>query len=174
MAQKSFDKTKQKEINIGVFDIETHKWIHPYAVGFFDGENYSEFLGRNCIKDFINEVVRKKYRGYRIYAHNGGKFDFNFLMEVLKSRSFNVNMIFQGSRCLLLKLYTQVYRNDDGAITHSNVIQFVDSISLLKFGLDALTKDFDVTHKKLNFMDKKGDERDYEYLYRLYKEKEDT
>lgn len=172
MAHKSFNKTVQRDHKIGVFDIETHKWIHPYAVGFFDGENYSEFLGGNCIKDFINEVVRKKYRGYRIYAHNGGKFDFNFLMEVLKSKNFNVNMIFQGSRCLLLKLYTQVYRNDDGAITHSNVIQFVDSISLLKFGLDALTKDFDVEHKKLNFMDKKGDERDYEYLYRLYLEKD--
>jgi hypothetical protein len=172
MTRKSFNKTQQKEIKYAVFDIETHKWIHPYAVGFFDGENYKEFLGRNCIKDFLTEIVRKKYRGYRIYAHNGGKFDFNFLMDVLKSRNFNVDMIFQGSRCLLLKLYTQVYRNEEGAITHSNVIQFVDSISLLKFGLDALTKDFDVQHKKLNFMDKQGSERDYEYLYRLYLERD--
>ncbi len=172
MAHKSFNITKQKEIKYAVFDIETHKWIHPYAVGFFDGNDYQEFLGKDCIKDFLNEVVRKKYRGYRIMAHNGGRFDFNFLMDVLKSRNFNVDMVFQGSRCLLLKLYTQVYRNEEGAITHSNVIQFVDSIALLKFGLDALTKDFDVTHKKLNFMDKKGSERDYEYLYRLYLEKD--
>lgn len=168
--RKKLSVIKPKSIKFAVFDIETYKWIHPYAVGFYDGVNYKQFLGKDCIKDFISYVAVKKYRGYRIYAHNGGKFDFNFLMDILKNRKFNIDMVFQGSRCLLLKLYTHLYRNDEGSITHSNVIQFVDSIGLLKFGLDALTKDFDVKHKKLNFMDKKGSERDYEYLYRLYKE----
>ena len=168
--RKKLSVIKPKNIKFAVFDIETYKWIHPYAVGFYDGVNYKQFLGKDCIKDFISYVAVKKYRGYRIYAHNGGKFDFNFLMDILKNRKFNIDMVFQGSRCLLLKLYTHLYRNDEGSITHSNVIQFVDSIGLLKFGLDALTKDFDVKHKKLNFMDKKGSERDYEYLYRLYKE----
>lgn len=168
--RKNFSSLKQKNIKFAVFDIETYKWINPYAVGFYDGNEYRQFLGKHCIKDFINFIAVKKYRSYRIYAHNGGKFDFNFLVEELKNRKFNIDMVFQGSRCLLLKLYTNLYRNDEGYITHSNVIQFVDSISLLKFGLDALTKDFDVEHKKLNFMDKKVTERDYEYLYRLFKE----
>ena len=168
--RKKFGKLQIKDVNFAVFDIETYKWIYPYAVGFYDGIEYKQFLGKNCIKDFISFIAVKKYRGYRIYAHNGGKFDFNFLVQELQHRKFNINMIFQGSRCLLLKLYTHLYRNEEGNITHSNVIQFVDSIGLLKFGLDALTKDFDVQHKKLNFMDKKGTERDYEYLYRLFKE----
>ena len=170
MAKKILRKIKSKTGKFAVFDIETYKWVNPYAVGFYDGEDYFEFLGKDCIRDFLNHVLTKKYRGMTIYAHNGGRFDFNFLMEILKDNEYKVDMIFQGARCLLLKVYLNIYTNEKGKITHSNVLKFADSVSLLRFKLDDLTKNFDVEHKKLNFMDKKSDERDYEYLYRLFKE----
>lgn len=50
-----------------------------------------------------------------------------------------------------------------------NNIKLIDSYALLKSSLDKLTKDFDVPHKKLNFMDKPNTKNDYEYLYHLFK-----
>ena len=38
MTQKALKSIKPKEIKIAVFDIETYKWINPYAVGFYDGK----------------------------------------------------------------------------------------------------------------------------------------
>jgi len=167
--KKKLSPIKSSTGRFAVFDIETYNWIHPYALGFFDGQDYFEFLGKDCIKKFLTFILRHKYRGISVYAHNGGRFDFNFLVDVLKNMDYKFDMIFQGSRCLLLKVYQRYYTDSKGN-THGDVIKFVDSVSLLRFKLDDLTKDFDVVHKKLNFMDKKTDERDYEYLYRLYKQ----
>jgi len=166
---KRLSNIKGKDLKIAVFDIETHNWINPYAVGFYDGETYTQFLGKTCISDFLRFVLRYKYRAYSIFAHNGGRFDFNFLMEVLKTWKYDINLIFQGSRCLQIKVYNQ----KEGEIHNRkarNNIKFCDSVALLRFSLDDLTKNFNVVHKKLNFMDKQENERDYEYLYGLYKE----
>jgi len=155
-----------------VFDIETYKWVNPYALGFYDGKDYFEFLGKRCIREFLTFILRHKYRGLTIYAHNGGRFDFNFIMEILKDMPYKFEMIFQGSRCLMIKIYQREYIDRNGK-RHSDVIKLCDSVGLLRFRLDDLTKDFDVLHKKLNFMDKQENERDYEYLYRLYKENDE-
>jgi hypothetical protein len=170
--KKGLVNIKGRLRKFAVFDIETYDWVNPYALGFYDGENYYEFLGKTCVYDFLKFVIKKKYRGYTIYAHNGGKFDFNFLADELKDMGFKIHLIPQGSRCLLLKVYTHIKKDENGNIKHSHTIKFSDSIALLKFSLDKLTKDFNVKHQKINFMDKKTDERDYDYLYRLYKEKD--
>lgn len=171
MSVKRLSSIHSNNGNFAVFDIETYKWINPYALGFFDGDTYYDFLGKSCIKDFLEFVLRHKYRGITIYAHNGGRFDFNFLADELKHMKYKFEMVFQGSRLLLLKVYQRQYKDTNDRY-HSDVIRFADSVGLLRFKLDDLTKDFNVIHKKLNFMDKKTKERDYEYLYRLYKEKD--
>lgn len=170
---KSFRAIKGKKVKIAVFDIESRNWIDPYGLGFFDGETYKEFLGSKCVNDFLKFVLKKKYRGYTIFAHNGGRFDFSFIFETIKEMGFKIDLIFQGSRCLLIKVYLNLYTDENDNITHSTIIKFSDSFSLLKFSLDKLTKSFNVEHKKINFMDKKKQERDYEYLYNLYKNKDD-
>jgi len=154
-------------MKFAVFDIETIQWVKPYSVCFFDGKDFKMFTGDDCVSCFIDFVITKKYRGYNIYAHNGGKFDFLFILDVLRFRDYDFSLIFQGSRCALIKVYHQ----KEGKIKNRksrNNLRFVDSYNILKFSLDKLTKDFDVKHKKTNFMENNG-KRDYDYLYELYK-----
>lgn len=152
----------QLKRKIAVFDIETKDWIFPYAVGFYNGEVYKEFLGKYCIQNFIKDSVRHKYRGYLIYAHNGGKFDFNFLVEHLKDKEFRIEMIMRGSVCVKLAVYhNKKYRN---------CTKFVDSLCLLPYSLDKLTRDFNVPHKKQI----KEIKEDYDLLYRMYKNDDPT
>lgn len=104
----------------------------------------------------MKETIRHKYRGYLIYAHNGGKFDFNFLVEHLKSKDRRIELIMRGSVCVKLLVYhNKKYRN---------CTKFADSLTLLPYSLDKLTHDFKVKHKKQ--ADKIGS--DYELLYKLY------
>ncbi len=169
LKNKKLRPLKQKQVKIATFDIETHDWIYPYAVGFYDGQDYKEFLGKKCVSDFLKFVLHDKYRAYTIFAHNGGRFDFNFLLEYLKNKKYDMHLIFQGSSCIRMK----IYHSQEGKINNRNnrnQTVFADSYALLKFSLDRLTKDFNVMHKKINFMDKQEQERDYDYLYRLYKE----
>jgi hypothetical protein len=55
--------------------------IHPFLSGFFDGKKYQIFWGKDCVQKFL-EAVRKS--GLKlIYFHNGGNFDFHFMLEFL-------------------------------------------------------------------------------------------
>lgn len=47
----------------------------PFVWGFFDGDNYEEFTDTESLCDFI-----ANFDGI-IYAHNGGKFDYHFLLD---------------------------------------------------------------------------------------------
>lgn len=69
-----------------VVDIEARNWVEPYAVGFFDGLDYQQFDGfGRCIRAFLDGVLRSEFAGKWIYAHNGGNYDFLFLMrEILR------------------------------------------------------------------------------------------
>ena len=71
---------KIKNRPIAVCDCETDPFIHnrvpePFIWGFYDGIRYIEF---NDTKKFITFV---KNAPYIIYAHNGGKFDFHFILS---------------------------------------------------------------------------------------------
>jgi len=169
--RKSFCPVKLKpKLKIATFDIETKNWVYPYCLSFYDGENIKMFTGNSCITDFLNFVITKKYRAYSIFAHNGGKFDFNFIIEHLKKMKYDIHFIFQGSRCILLKIYEQ----KEGKLHNRkacNNIKFYDSYALLRFSLDKLTKSFNVSNKKLNFMGN-NEKNDYDYLYKLYKNKD--
>jgi len=173
MSYRIFKPNKGDKLQkYAVFDIETFKWVNPYYVGFFNGEVYKEFNGENCINDFLKESIRHKYRTFKIYAHNGGKFDFNFLVEKLKFSNRKVDFLMRGSTCVQLSVYHNNAVDEDGNLKSRNCTKFVDSYTLLPYALDKLTKDFNVEHKKLNFMDNQKDKKDYQYLYELYKQRD--
>ena len=172
--------TNDHDIKLCVFDIETYDektkstWLNPYALGFYDGVSQIKFKGRNCVYEFINYVCGKeRYRACSIYAHNGGKFDFNFILEELRKLDYGFEIITQGSRIIELKIFTDKSGSglhEKGELRKAyNNIKLIDSYALLKSSLDKLTKDFDVEHKKINFMDKPNTKNDYEYLYHLFK-----
>ena len=51
----------------------------PFAWGFFDGDTYAQFDTTAAMVEYISE-----FNGI-IYAHNGGKFDFHFLLDYLNA-----------------------------------------------------------------------------------------
>jgi len=80
-----------RKIKFATFDIEATNWINAYAVGFYDG-HYHEFLGKDCITKFMDFILTKNYRWYKIFGHYAGKYDFGFIADDLKFRNSNPDM----------------------------------------------------------------------------------
>ena len=68
-----------------------------FALGFYDGTSYWDFWGDDCTEQFINflsnyiETDLYEDEQLIIYAHNGGKFDFFYLIEHLDPDLFMIN-----------------------------------------------------------------------------------
>lgn len=78
---------------IATIDCETDPFQYkrlpkPFLWGYYDGEEYLEFTKTNDLCDFISQANRI------IYAHNGGKFDFHFLID--KLRTFKPMLVING------------------------------------------------------------------------------
>ena len=78
---------------IGVFDFETDpfdrgRYVQPFccAVLLEDGTS-AEWWGDGCEADFLAWVENKKVT---LYAHNGGRFDFHFLINYLEPQRIQV------------------------------------------------------------------------------------
>jgi hypothetical protein len=70
---------------VAVIDFETDPFLYgrkpePFAAGFYDGRTYQKFWGDDCVI-FLIEYIRSLKTKHIIYAHNGGKFDFFYLLE---------------------------------------------------------------------------------------------
>lgn len=77
---------KKKQIRFGVIDSETDPFAYgaeilPFIWGFYDGDEYKEFRKTDDIVDFLND------QSLIVYAHNGGKFDFHFLIDYIEPYS---------------------------------------------------------------------------------------
>lgn len=143
-----------------MFDIEANDWIKFEMVGFYDGE---EFIIFHTMKDFLMHVLNKKYRGYRIYAHNGGRYDFRFVIDEIENdrelnSKFELRFLFTADRIRELVLKD----------TSKHRWYLADSFALLPESLKKLTHDFDVQHKKKDDVDytdiRKTRQRDRDYL----------
>lgn len=69
-----------------VVDCETDPFQYgrtprPFAWGFFDGETYIYFWGDDCTEQLLDYL--KDEKDLILYAHNGGKFDYFFLLKYL-------------------------------------------------------------------------------------------
>lgn len=74
-----------KKRRFATIDIEARQWVNPYAVGFYDGTTYVDFVADDgsCIVDALVHALTPAYSGFWIYAHNGGNYDFLFLIRSL-------------------------------------------------------------------------------------------
>lgn len=71
-------------MKIYTFDVETDPFQHgrkpePFACGLYDGEKYRQYWGKACIKRMMQDLENMEC-GY-LYAHNGGRFDFFYIMD---------------------------------------------------------------------------------------------
>lgn len=71
--------------SFATIDIEARNWTEPYAVGFYDGRRYIDFVdytfSYKSVEAALKHVLTAEYAGYWIYAHNGGNYDFTFLIR---------------------------------------------------------------------------------------------
>jgi hypothetical protein len=89
--RKFRSKPKKLIHRIAVIDFETDPFSHgqivePFCAGFYDGFEYVEFWGDDCADRLVDYLSTqcKKFK-YTVYAHNGGKFDFYFLLKHLEN-----------------------------------------------------------------------------------------
>lgn len=154
-------KATNRGKNIATVDLEANRdlnadntdqaFLNVEMVGFYDGEFYVKF---DTVKAFLQFVLRKKYRRFRIYAHFGGKYDFLFILDELQ-RSFpdfvchsplddngekrGYKMVHQGPKAIQITV-----------CRGKNNWHFVDSSALFpNMSLDSLSKAFNVETKKL-------------------------
>lgn len=103
---------KKKQKRIAVFDFETDPFLYnrtpePFACGFFDGDEYQEFWGDDCVQQFL-KFLEGCENDYYLFAHNGGKFDFIYFVRS-KSISNPVKII--NSRIVSAKLGRHILRD---------------------------------------------------------------
>lgn len=78
---------KKKKRKIGVIDFETDPFLagrvpKPFCVEFLSDEIEQQFWGDDCVLQLVN-FLDGIADPHLIYAHNGGKFDFHFLLEYI-------------------------------------------------------------------------------------------
>jgi len=124
-----------KKVKFATFDIESSNWVNFKLLGFFDGNKYYEFYN---VEDFLNHILHKKYREFKIFAHNGGRFDFRFILEKTIDK-YRINIIEVHGSLIQLRVYLGSGRD---------TVTFRDSYVLLPASLRELTETFNVEHKK--------------------------
>lgn len=110
------------------------------------------FGGEYSVRDWLNWVSDRiaTFRDYTFYAHNGGKFDLLLILNEYVLEDDSVWSIPAESLIVLNGAYLQmrlVHR--DSTPKQPLSITFKDSLKLLPAGLDKLTKEFNVPHKKI-------------------------
>lgn len=149
---------KKKFRRFATLDFETDPFsfgaeIAPFCAGFFDGKEYRDFWGDDCMVKLVEFLHTLKEPLY-IYAHNGGKFDFMFLLAA--GMLENPIKVIHG-RIVSAKIGIHTLR---------------DSFSILPVPLSAHKKDdFDYAKMRRSERDKHKNDilhylaKDCEYLY---------
>lgn len=94
--------------DFSVYDLE---WI-PHTlevrvVGTYDGEEYRAFTGSRGVEDFLNFALSQDNRGRWFYAHAGGLYDVQFILNYLiqhKSEEYEIDAKFSGSSAIIVKV----------------------------------------------------------------------
>jgi len=127
---------KPTKTKFATFDIESNGWINFEMLGFYDGRNYEVF---NDVEAFLNFILRERYRSYNFYAHNGGRFDFLFLLNPLTKRNIKFKTVEQGARVVSVSF-----------TINKRKYRFIDSFPILSTSLKKLSETFTPEHAKLS------------------------
>ena len=129
---------------IATLDFETDPFagpghpVTPFCAGFYDGLSFISFWGDNCVAQ-IADYIRRLDRPYIIYAHNGGRFDFLFMVEHLEPNLFCI-----GSRVV------QAYiRGNQFANGPSHMHELRDSFAILPVPLTDAAEKFKFDYAKM-------------------------
>ena len=84
-------KHAQKSKIIAVIDAETDPFVYgripkPFIWGFATADTYEEFYSTESLYEYIRTLKKP----HLIYAHNGGKFDFHYLLNLLRPQMIKI------------------------------------------------------------------------------------
>uniref|UniRef100_A0A896YUU9 DNA polymerase n=1 Tax=Coniophora puteana TaxID=80637 RepID=A0A896YUU9_9AGAM len=129
---------------IGTLDIETivKDGVHtPYLFAFYDGTNSYTWFEKDS-KKLFEFILKRKYSGYTIFAHNLSRFDVVFLFKniaQLKPMGYNIEIIKKEDKIISIKI-----SNGKGVS-----VTLKDSILLLPTSLAKLANQFGLNKGKL-------------------------
>jgi hypothetical protein len=146
------DQSTKFNKNFLICDIEAHNWTDFKVIGLYDGKNFTYYKD---MEDFFKELV-KDGEDKQVFAHFGGIYDFMFILKhAIEKTDLDLkitSLIPRGSGILCFDItHTQKVKKGDTEVEKKIKIRFNDSSALLPFGLDKLTKSFNVKHKKQKF-----------------------
>lgn len=166
---------EKKPYQFGVCDIEASDWIKFLVIGYYsevlnpDGSREREILEYfEDMADFCDWIFDPHLQPHdEIYAHFGGKYDFQFIIKELffdKSRYYIDEMIPRGSGLLCFSVSTirqedYLFKEDEKKfikkvgkkiLIKDRTIVFKDSSALLPFSLASITENFGVENIKLS------------------------
>lgn len=124
-----------------MFDLETNSLgkrsgnVEVKIVGYYNGKKDLYF---DTVSLFTDYLLSRSCRNYKIYAHNGGKFDFLPIVEELSKRKVPYHLTQIAGRLAQVKIITD----------NSNRVTLRDSICILPDKLKNLTKAFKVENQK--------------------------
>src|SRR5579885_1445130 len=123
------------------FDLETFQEEDrhvAYACGWMNGESYRYTYGKNCIKEFVEEIIKTEDK--IITAYNGSGFDFYFLINELMEKNVKVkkkSIIINNGKILKFEF--------------GKGNKFFDLYQFVRSSLDEACKDFNLEYKKSKF-----------------------
>ncbi len=84
-------KHAQKSKIIAVIDAETDPFVYgripkPFIWGFATADTYEEFYSTEDLYNFLLSLKKP----HLVYAHNGGKFDFHYLLNLLRPQMIKI------------------------------------------------------------------------------------
>jgi hypothetical protein len=135
-------KEDRKIPPFSVFDIETNNWKEFVVGGYYDGCQYIDY---SSIEEFLYYVTDDRVNK-TIYAHNGGAFDFSFVLQEVICGSckddFEIEGVLPRGSAFLSIEVRRIYKHKDGTVERGCLITFRDSLALLPFSLKSLTENF--------------------------------
>ena len=138
-------------------------FTRPFMAGMFDGTSYQSFWNDgdmqewgdywkegNCVDLVMRAILTRPYRGWSIYAHNGGRFDFLFLlpwlMNIGRKLGFEFSILPVSSSIQALDVW-RVKKSDakkEGKKPRRAEWRFLDSYKLIPLSLNDAAKSLDV------------------------------
>lgn len=127
------------------------KTMEPYSLSIYDGTNIKSFYltdfedSNSMLEASLNYLMKRKYKGYKVYLHNFSYFDGIFLMKVIAKVFPNVKPIIKDGQLINIKSY---YGPQKKSGSYEYSISFRDSFLLLPASLANLAKNMGIETNK--------------------------
>ena len=135
---------KQSTI-IAALDFETDPFngpsepVRPFAAGIYNGTTYHGWWGDDCVS-LLLEYIHSLTEPHIFYAHNGGRFDFTFMLNAIESNVF----------CIGTRIVRAYIRGRGIAGQRKDLHELRDSFSIVPVALSRAGAKSSIDYSKLS------------------------